>query len=132
MASHSKINSGADHSKHPTTCAGEPAFVIDGGARLDDVGAFGQRLIGTGDYRTAHRMFGVAFRAEDDCDRGTVGPGKRRLVSEVAGGRCVQQLTERSLQPGQQRLGLWVTETGVELDHLDTAGRQRQAGVEQA
>ena len=74
----------------------------------------------------------VLLRGDHDRDRGGVPPAQRPVVGQLAGRGGVQEATERGLQQRQQRLRLRVAEAAVELDHPDTARRQRETGVQQA
>ncbi len=80
----------------------------------------------------AARAGRVLLGGDHDRDRRTVLPGQLVVVAELAGGRGEQQAAERGLQHRQQCLGFRVAEPAVELDHAQTARRERETGVQEA
>ena len=122
---------GADDREHPPTRGGQVAARV-GRAGVDHVDAV-ERLGGVdpGDDVTLRGGLGVAGRGQHDGDRGTGAERGGRHVGERAGRGAAQERRERRLEESEERLGLGVAEAGVELDHPDATGGEREADVQQ-
>ena len=126
-----ELRSGADHRQHPAAGADHLAVRVQAGAGVDDHGAVRGALLQTTDHPPGHRGRRVVLRGQHHRHRRTLRPLQRRVLGQRPGRRGVQQATEGGLQPGQQRLGLGITEPGVELDHPHPPTGEGQTGVEQ-
>ena len=99
---------------------------------MDDVHALERLRVGEpADHVALGGGLGIAGRGHHDGDGRTRLPGGRGDRGERAGGRAHQQRGERGVQQRHERLGLGVSEAGVELDHAHAARGERQTGVEQ-
>ena len=126
-----QVAPGADHREHPAPGRhqGTPGL---GSAGVDHV----HRLLRLGvrdaaDHVPRRGRLGIPLAGEDDRDRRTRPPLGGRDRVEAARGGAVQERRDRGRQQREQRLGLGVTEAGVELDDADATRGEREAGVQQ-
>ena len=78
------------------------------------------------------RRLRVAMGCDDDADGSTAAPLQRGVAGEPPGGGRQQHFAERGLEAGEQRLGLRVAETCVELHDTEPPGRECESGVDEA
>ncbi len=123
----SQSRAGADHGQDAATGTDQAPFVVQGGSGVEDT-----LEVGPADHITATRGRRVALRGDHHADGGTTAPCQRRLLIEGSCGRGIQHPTQWGLQPSEQRLGLRITEPGVELHHPHSPAGQSQPGVQQA
>ena len=109
-------------------------------ARMEDRRPGGGRFVEAVDRVARARRLRVSGRGQDHGHGRVPGRGQQPLVNaqagrrpgEVALRRPVQQRAERRGQARQDRLGLRVAETGVELEKDRAFRREHQAGVQGA
>ena len=131
VAGGAEVRTGGDHGQHPAA-GGDQVGAGQGGAGLDDVDALdGLGVLEPADGVAGGGGLGVAAAGEHDGDGGARLPDGRGYVGERPGRRAEQQPRERGVEEREQRLGLGVTEAGVELDDAGAAVGEREAGVQQ-